>query len=136
VAAALAAHDATWQARPSKFLPPYDFLVAVHRLLGEPARAAVFRRVTDVLGQPLWDPPSPAGWQDGDDAWASPSGVLGRADWASQMAAAAGTRDISAMATDVLGADAAPETLAAVARAESRQQALALLVASSEFQTR
>ncbi|CAN5278002.1 DUF1800 family protein [soil metagenome] len=137
MAAALVAHDAAWEARPARFLPPYDFLVAVHRLLGEPARAPVFRRVTNVLGQPLWDPPSPEGWPEDDAAWASPSGVLGRADWATQMAgAAAGTRDIGAMATDVLGADATPETLAAVARAESRQQALALLVTSSEFQTR
>ena len=137
VSATLATHDAAWRPAPAKFLPPYDFLVAVHRLLDQPPRLPVIRRVTTVLGQPTWDAPSPKGWPEEDLAWAAPSGVLARADWAAQMAgAAAGTRDINALAAEALGPAAAPATLQAIARAESRPQALALLVTSSEFQTR
>ncbi len=53
-----------WQAPPAKVLPPYDFLVAVVRgfaLEPKPRRAAAPLR---LLGQPLWRPPSPAGWPD------------------------------------------------------------------------
>lgn len=135
VSVALAKADEAWAPPPGKFLPPYDFRVAAHRLVGAPADDK-FVRGPD-FGQRIWDVPSPKGWPDEDMVWAAPYAVLERADWADAVGRrVGGTRDVLALADDVLGPGLKPDTRLAIGRADSRNQALALLIASSEFQTR
>jgi uncharacterized protein (DUF1800 family) len=85
----------------------------------------------------LWTPAQPNGFADTAGAWASPEGMKLRLDMAAQIAQR--TRDI-ANPNDTLavafGAAASPETREAVARAESKQQGLALLLMSPEMQRR
>ena len=83
-------------------------------------------------------PLGPNGFSDTVSAWASPEGIKTRLDvaanWARQ--AAGGGIDPRNIVDEVLGALASPETRQAVARAESKQQALAILLLSPEFQRR
>jgi uncharacterized protein (DUF1800 family) len=138
VALALVTAQEAWDPAAAKFKSPYEFLISSWRAIGgQPTSIEYFAPLITSMGQKPFSAPSPKGWPDDDSAWAAPSGLIERADWATQMtSAAAGTRDINGLAADVLGPTAAPATLEAIARAESRPQALALLVTSSEFQTR
>jgi uncharacterized protein (DUF1800 family) len=91
-------------------------------------------RLAGLLGQPVWQVPSPKGWPDDDDAWMGPSAIRERLRIAERMA-----RDVDRMtdpriaAGDLLGAGLSEVTRQAIARAETREQGLELLVMSPEF---
>jgi uncharacterized protein (DUF1800 family) len=88
-----------------------------------------------MLGQPLWRPPSPQGFSDEEAAWLD--GLPTRLDIASTYAARIWDRlDPHTMVDESLGPLASRETRETVMRAESKTQAFALLLLSSEFQRR
>jgi uncharacterized protein (DUF1800 family) len=130
--------DEAWQAPLTKIRSPYEFLVASGRLLARiPEDPGRYLGGLNVLGQPLWSPAGPNGFPDTNAAWAAPEGMKLRLDIAAQIASrlAEGVdpRDLLELAA----ADAASEeTRRTIERAESRQQALALLLMSPEFQRR
>jgi uncharacterized protein (DUF1800 family) len=80
----------------------------------------------------LWRPPAPNGYPDTEAAWID--GVPRRLDIANELAGrlAQGV-DPLALLDSTLGPLASAETRQTVARAESRAQALALLVMAPEF---
>jgi uncharacterized protein (DUF1800 family) len=130
--------DEAWQAPLSKMRTPYEYLIATGRLLAripdDPGRTL---GSLNVLGQPLWTPSGPNGFADTNAAWAAPEGMKLRLDIAAQTASriadSVDPRDL----LEVVAADAAStETRRTIERAESRQQALALLLMSPEFQRR
>ncbi|MGE3065116.1 MAG: DUF1800 family protein [Hyphomicrobiaceae bacterium] len=127
----------SWQATARVALPPYDFLIAVVRGCGIRLADGETLRLCAALGQPLWQPPSPKGWPDGNDAWTSPAAVRERLR-VSEMAARRvdATADPRALADDLLGERLGGDTRSAVARAETRAQGFELLVMSPEFQRR
>ena len=135
---ALLDSDEAWQAPLTKLRSPYEFLVAIGRLLGQiPEDPTRYLGGLNVLGQPLWSPAGPNGFPDSNAAWAAPEGMKLRLDIsaqiASRLAANVDPRDLLQLAA----ADAAsPETRRTIELAESRQQALALLLMSPEFQRR
>jgi uncharacterized protein (DUF1800 family) len=137
LAVALVASEAAWREPPRKILPPYDFVVAAHRLLGRTTSALPLVTATSRLGQRVWGPQSPAGFPQEDDHWAGPDALLERLDWASHFAAAAaGVTDVDILADETFGSALSPETRQAIGRAEDRAQALALFLMSPEFQKR
>src|SRR5437763_250340 len=96
-----------------------------------------YRSGLKVLGQPLWSPAGPNGFPDSNAAWAAPEGMKLRLDIAAQVASRVGENVDARDLLELVAADAAStETRQAIARAESRQQALALLLMSPEFQRR
>jgi uncharacterized protein (DUF1800 family) len=135
---ALLDSDEAWQAPLTKLRSPYEFLVAIGRLLAQiPEDPTRYLGGLNVLGQPLWSPAGPNGFPDSNAAWAAPEGMKLRLDIsaqiASRLAANVDPRDLLQLAA----ADAAsPETRRTIELAESRQQALALLLMSPEFQRR
>jgi len=138
LAMALLDSDEAWKAPLTKVRSPYEFLVAGGRLLAQiPGDSARYLNGLNVLGQPLWSPAGPNGFPDTNAAWAAPEGMKLRLDisaqFASRLADTIDPRDL----LELMAADAAsPETRRTVERAESRQQALALLLMSPEFQRR
>jgi uncharacterized protein (DUF1800 family) len=138
LAAALVDSDEAWQAPQTKMRSPYEFLVATGRLLSQiPDDPSRYLGGLNLLGQPLWTPAGPNGFPDTNAAWAAPEGMKLRLDISAQVASrladTVDPRDLLQLAA----ADAAsPETRRTVERAESRQQALALLLMSPEFQRR
>jgi uncharacterized protein (DUF1800 family) len=135
---ALVDSDEAWHAPLTKLRSPYEFLVAIGRLLARiPDDPTLYLGGLNQLGQPLWSPAGPNGFPDTNAAWAAPEGMKLRLDISAQVASRVGNnidpRDLLELAV----ADAAsPETRQAIERAESRQQALALLLMSPEFQRR
>jgi uncharacterized protein (DUF1800 family) len=138
LALALVDSSEAWQAPMTKLRSPYEFLVATGRLLARvPDDPQRYLGGLNVLGQPLWSPAGPNGFPDTNAAWAAPEGMKLRLDISAQLASRIGQsidpRDLLEFAV----ADAAsPETRRTIERAESRQQALALLLMSPEFQRR
>ena len=89
------------------------------------------------MGQAVGRAPSPQGWPDCTDDWLSPDALLKRVQWAERFAEAhSGAADARALARLTWGPDLSPGTLSHIERAESSAQALALTLASPEFQRR
>ncbi|MGQ0686359.1 DUF1800 domain-containing protein [Bradyrhizobium sp.] len=130
--------DEAWNAPLTKIRSPYEFLIATGRVLARiPEDPGRYLGGLNTLGQPLWSPAGPNGFADTNAAWAAPEGMKLRLDISAQVASriaeSVDPRDL----LEVVAADAAsPETRRTVERAESRQQALALLLMSPEFQRR
>jgi uncharacterized protein (DUF1800 family) len=138
LATALLDSDEAWHAPLTKMRSPYEFLVASGRLLAQiPADPARYLGALNVLGQPLWSPAGPNGFPDSNAAWAAPEGMKLRLDISAQIASRLADGIDPRALLELAAADAASEeTRKTVERAESRQQALALLLMSPEFQRR
>ncbi|HTF79436.1 MAG TPA: DUF1800 family protein [Bradyrhizobium sp.] len=130
--------DEAWQAPLTKLRSPYEFLVATGRLLGRiPEDPGRYLGSLNLLGQPLWSPSGPNGFPDTNAAWAAPEGMKLRLDVSAQVASRLADSIDPCDLLELVAADAAsPETRRTVEHAESRQQALALLLMSPEFQRR
>jgi len=138
LALALVDSDQAWQMPMSKMRSPYEFLVAIGRLLGRmPEDPQRYLGGLNQLGQPLWSPAGPNGFPDSNAAWAAPEGMKLRLDISAQVASRIGENVDPRDLLELVAADAAStETRRTIERAESRQQALALLLMSPEFQRR
>jgi uncharacterized protein (DUF1800 family) len=138
LAMALVDADEAWQAPLTKVRTPYEYLVATGRLLARiPEEPGRYIGALNVLGQPLWTPAGPNGFPDTNAAWAAPEGMKLRLDIAAQLGSRIADSVDPRELLDVVAADAASsETRQTIERAESRQQALALLLMSPEFQRR
>lgn len=124
-----------WVARPLKFKTPWEWSVSSLRALGietmEPAAAAGVLR---QLGQPTWQPGSPAGWDDIAASWAGPDALLRRVEVAQRFADRAGSSlDARALAEKLYPGSLSTGTRTAIARAETPADGTALLLVSPEF---
>jgi uncharacterized protein (DUF1800 family) len=130
--------DAAWSAPMTKIRNPHEFLVASGRLLSRvPEDPGAYLGALNALGQPLWTPAGPNGFADTNAAWAAPEGMKLRLDISAQIASRIGNAVDPRELLELVAADAASsETRQAVARAETKQQALALLLMSPELQRR
>jgi uncharacterized protein (DUF1800 family) len=136
VAKALVAAPEAWATPRSKLRRPTEWIVASLRATGvNVTDIRPVMQMQNLLGEPLWRPPAPNGFADDDATWLD--GLSQRLDVANQMATRiAATADPNAVFEEVLAPIASAETKRTVARAESRTQALALLLMSPEFQRR
>jgi uncharacterized protein (DUF1800 family) len=135
---ALVDSDEAWAAPLTKVRSPYEFLVATGRLLARvPDDAGIYLGGLNVLGQPLWSPAGPNGFADTNAAWAAPEGMKLRLDISAQVASRVGnTLDPRDLLEFAFADAASADTRRTIEHAESRQQALALLLMSPEFQRR
>jgi uncharacterized protein (DUF1800 family) len=130
--------DEAWTAPLTKVRTPYEYLIATGRILARiPEDPNRYIGSLNALGQPLWTPPGPNGFADSNAAWAAPEGLKLRLDIAAQVSSRIADSIDARELLDVVAGDAASnETRQTIARAETRQQALALLLMSPEFQRR
>jgi uncharacterized protein (DUF1800 family) len=158
VSKTLVTHPESWNTKPAKVVPPYDFVVSITRGFGISAKPQELLRLAGALGQPLWTPPSPKGWPDDDEAWTGPSAITERLRIAEKAArelapppkpvkpGAAGPGSGSPVpglpsvlgdpreaADDLLGPGLSDATRTAIARAETREQGFELLMMAPEF---
>jgi len=135
---ALVDSDWAWQAPLTKMRSPYDFLIATGRLLAQnPQDPNRYLGGLNLLGQPLWSPAGPNGFPDTNAAWMAPEGMKLRLDISAQVASRLADNIDPRDLLELVAADAAsPDTRRTIERAETRQQALALLLMSPEFQRR
>ena len=118
------------------FKSPWDWTVSTMRALKLPALGekqnvpAIFTQ----LGQPVWRPGSPAGYDDVVATWAGSAALMQRVELASRIAGRLGDRaDARKLAPLVLADALTPDTAQALARADSPGQGLAMLFASPAF---
>lgn len=138
VSLALLDSNEAWQAPITKMRTPYEYLIATGRVLARiPEDPGRYFAGLQTLGQPLWTPAGPNGFPDSNAAWAVPEGMKLRLDIAAQISARIpDSLDPRELLDIVAGEAASTETRQTIARAETRQQALALLLMSPEFQRR
>ena len=137
LAATLVDMPEAWSTPLGKIRNPYDLAMASIRMTGavptDPGEALGAMR---TVGMPLWEPPGPNGFPDIAAEWGSPEGLKLRLDLAAQWAHRARAADPMALLETVAGRAASDETRLAMSRAESKEQAVALLLMSPEFQRR
>ena len=124
-----------WAARPLKFKTPWEWSVSSLRAMDlknlEPMPAA---NVLRQLGQPTWQPGSPAGWDDIAASWAGPDALVRRVEIAQRLASrATSSLDARALAEKLFPGSLSEATRTSIARAESPSEGLALLLVSPEF---
>ena len=89
------------------------------------------------MGQPIWQPPSPAGFPDQARIWLSPSQITERITWSRMMAKAFGQKTAPSQFLDAALADAAsPESREIVSQAPNKIHGITMVLASPEFSRR
>jgi uncharacterized protein (DUF1800 family) len=136
VTKALVTSPEAWQAPRQKLKRPGEWIVAALRATGAtPPDIRPVIQAQNMLGEPLWRPPAPKGFSDDSAAWTD--GLAQRLDVANQFARRVAPQvDPDALIDVALGPLASADTRQTIARAESRPQALALLLMAPEFQRR
>jgi uncharacterized protein (DUF1800 family) len=127
-----------WTPASAKFKSPWEWTISAMRGLGwqdlgDLQTAPLFTQ----LGQPIWRPGSPAGYDDVAASWASPDALLRRVELAQRLASRVGDRlDARTLGDHLFAGSLSMPTATAVSRAESASTALALLFVSPDFQRR
>lgn len=128
-----------WAPQAAKFKTPYEFVISSYRALGqEPRGLGQVNAALNGLGQRPFGAPSPKGWPDEAGPWAASDALVKRMQFAQALGAmiGPGVQNPVALADQALGARLSPASAKAISRAESRPEAVALLLMSPEFQRR
>lgn len=134
--------DLAWQSGLHKFKTPDDFFVSALRGCGLDAERdiALALQMQGKLGQPIFQPRSPAGFADVAAEWSGQDALFKRVQAAQAIADRVSVgRDMESplnVAQSMLGDSLDNATAVALRRAESVQQGIALLLASPVFQWR
>lgn len=129
----LVTHPDSWLSTCRKFKTPREFFISTHRGLNLKALKGGYAiRSLVEMGQAPFKAGTPAGYEDTEEFWNSGYGLMARANWVSSLAITK-HNDISELADKLLGSTLSKNTQQMVARAESRERALALLLMSPEF---
>jgi uncharacterized protein (DUF1800 family) len=114
---------------------PAEWILTALRATAVPGDIRRLMQAQILLGEPLWRPPAPRGFSDDNASWLD--GLAQRLAVANAFAQREGAGlDAEMVAEVALGPLASGETRHAIAGAESRAQALALLLMAPEFQRR
>ena len=137
--------EGAWEA---KIKSPFEMVVSAIRATGADAidTTVLAQRISD-LGEPLYNKVEPIGYPLKGDGWLGTADLLGRLTFASQLVAGQvpgvkvdATRwdgkDAAAISHDLLGRNAAPETLSAISSDMPPKSLAALIIGSPEFNRR
>ena len=138
VARALVTAPESWAPEQTKLKRPSEWMMTYIRAAGfNGVDARLIAPALTRLGEPLWRPPAPKGFPDEEGAWIG--GIAHRLDTANAIAQNPANQerlDPKAMLETALGPLASADTRSAVSRAETKQQAMTLLLMAPEFQRR
>lgn len=131
----LIASPECWAPGTVKFKSPWEWSISAMRAVGtQQLQPNAVPGLMVQLGQPVWKPGSPAGWDDIAGAWAGPDAVLRRVEAAERMAQRTRDQiDPRARAAEMFPEALSPATTQAIARAESNSQGVALMLVAPEF---
>ena len=137
--------EGAWQA---KIKSPFEMVVSALRATNADAldTQQLAQKISD-LGEPLYGKVEPNGYPLTGDAWLGTADLLGRLSFASQLvagqfpgvkvdAAQWDGKDNAAIARELLGRDAAPETLGVITEQMAPKSVAALIIGSPEFNRR
>lgn len=145
---ALLTHPAGWEAPLSNYKPPIDFMSSAMRGLAVPKDAFegqtenrlrnMFAGPLIRMGQPWERPVGPDGWPEEDEAWITPQGLAARVSWAMTMPELimGALPDPRAFVDAALGPYSGDAVRFAAAAAESKPEAIGIVLMSPAFQRR
>lgn len=126
-----------WLATPEKFKTPKDFVISTMRALSSPKiEGNLIANSLIDLGQKPFGAGSPKGYSDKRDDWLGASAFMARIDWSARLSGYRKRVKADKVMSVALGSSVSENTYQMVMRAESRPQALTLLLMSPEFQWR
>lgn len=148
-------YRALWEL-PEAAAPPgakartdFEFVVAALRTAGltdadfapagggaNPRRNSLTAGALAAMQQALWAAPSPAGWPEKADEWLAPAALAQRLNWIPQLVRHVPDRTAAGFLDRVLGPLASEQTRSVVMAASNREEGLALVLASPEFNRR
>lgn len=145
---ALLEHPAAWERTLRNVKPPADFVASACRALAVPpervgsltpkALRRLFMRPLSLMGQNWLRPGGPDGWPEADADWITPQGLAARLRWAMTAPShlPGDLPDPRAFVTTALGSYADDNVRFAAGAAETRPEAIGLVLASPAFQRR
>ena len=126
----------SWNEQQQKFKTPREFLISSMRAIDKDQFPKGFLvKSLETLGQPAYQAGSPAGYGDMESDWNGSDAFLARVDWTADVAARSKVQ-AAEIAAASLGDLVSKPTIQAMSRAESQEQAVAILLMSPEFQRR
>ncbi len=138
-----------WDGFGAKVKTPYEFVVSGLRAAGVPPKRFAPRQrgarlrpnplgtgALEEMSQAMWNAPGPDGWPDRASDWMTPLGLTKRLNWISQVIPYVKESDPLEFAEAALGSAAADHTLLTIQNASRREEGLALVLASPEFNRR
>jgi uncharacterized protein (DUF1800 family) len=133
----LIASPEAWEPQPVKFRAPFEWLVSVLRLTGvDGLNGQRLGGALNEIGQVPWRAPSPAGYDDIAESWASPDGIWRRTELAERIAQNLRPDRVVERAEMAFPEALSDETRLWLSRAETSRQALALLLVAPEMMRR
>ena len=136
---ALINHPLSWQAQQQKYKTPHEYVISTYRALAvKKLNIRQVQNALNTLGQRPFKADSPAGYSDQQQDWDGASALMARVNWASQIAAKKqfAKTNINILIENTFSNTLSTHSYQVITRAESRQQALTLLLLSPEFLTR
>jgi uncharacterized protein (DUF1800 family) len=135
MAKALVTAPESWSPVQAKLKRPGEWTIAMVRAAGFKGDVGRIMRTLVRLGEPVWRPPAPKGFSDDNAAWMD--GLALRLDLANAFSQRVAARlDPAEIVETALGPLASQVTRRTIAGAETKPQALTLLLMSPEFQRR
>ncbi|WP_226896108.1 DUF1800 family protein [Polymorphobacter sp. PAMC 29334] len=130
----LIASPEPWLPTAAKFKTPWEWTISSLRGVGHRAIGDIqIATLQTQLGQRVWKPGAPAGWDDVAASWAGSDALLRRVEIAQRLAAPLGERvDARVIAPKIMPALSAA-TASQIARSESPAGAIALMLVSPDF---
>jgi uncharacterized protein (DUF1800 family) len=141
-------HPASWTNDAPNIRPPDEFVSAALRALAvapemmQSLRPAQIKRLMTtpmrLMGQPWQQPAGPDGWPEDDSAWITPQGMAARLEWAVNTPARLrpDLPDPREFVQDVLGPIPPADVVFAARAAETRADAIGLVLCAPAFQRR
>jgi uncharacterized protein (DUF1800 family) len=139
VSATLIGLPEIWDRPLAKMKTPNDLVISSCRVfaVSDPAIGDELAKGLRLMGQVPFAAASPAGWPDTAAAWIAPESMMIRVQWALAAGQHLGaTVDARAVAAGSIAPVASDRTLSHIGNAPSPMEAVALLIASPEFQRR
>lgn len=131
---ALVESPEAWADPFPKFKTPWEWLVSSWRAAGPDVAMSQARQVLNTLGQPVWKPESPAGFDDVSESWVAPDALMRRVEMAQEIVRRMPdqTQPVR-LAEQVLPGVLSDATRTAISRADSPAQGLTMLLVAPEF---
>ena len=129
--------DEAWLNTAQKYKTPREFVISTLRSLSlKKFKDKALLAALINLGQQPFNAGSPAGYSDDEQDWLGSSALMARIDWSSMISGYSKRVNAEDVMNRSIGKSISQLTYNSVMRAESRQQALTLLLMSPEFQRR
>ena len=137
VFSALIQHEDSWKPTKAKFKTPHDYIISTVRALPKNLWPTPnkLRKTMEMFGHGPFMAGSPAGYEDSEEYWNTPSAILNRVDWVYQLVANFND-DITPVFNSLDMSFANSETYNVIAGADTRQNALLLYFANPDFMRR